>query len=67
MIASIIKYSLTRSKIIINIDNHFINSDSYIKFINWLESLTKEQLLLPKSLLFLAFDNKQKGQKNYLD
>src|SRR6266542_3415432 len=67
MITSAIKYSLSRSKMIIDIDNHFISSDSYTKFINWLESLAKEQLPLPKGLLFLVFDNKQKGQKNYLD
>ena len=61
MVALAIKYSLSRSKMIIDIDNHFISSDSYIKFINWLESLIKEQLSLPKGLLFLAFDNEQKG------
>src|SRR6266498_3206789 len=67
MVALVIKYSLSRSKMIIDIDNHFISSGSYTKFINWLESLAKEQLPLPKGLLFLAFDNEQKGQKNYLD
>ena len=29
-----IKYSLLRSKMIIDIDNHFISSGSYTKFIN---------------------------------
>ncbi len=67
MVALAIKYSLSRSKMIINIDNYFISSGSYTKFINWLESLAKEQLPLPKGLLFLIFDNEQKGQKNYLD
>src|SRR6266540_1832175 len=67
MVASAIKYSLSRSKMIIDIDNHFISSGSYTKFINWLESLAKEQLPLPKGLLFLTFDNEQKDQKNYLD
>src|SRR6266540_2913239 len=67
IVASAIKYSLSRSKMIIDIDNHFISSGSYTKFINWLESLAKEQLPLSKGLLFLAFDNEQKGQKNYLD
>src|SRR3989337_1168431 len=67
MVASAIKYSLARSKMIIDIDNHFISSGSYTKFINWLDSLANEQLPLPKGLLFLAFDNEQKGQKNYLD
>ncbi len=67
MVISAIKYLLSRSKMIIDIDNHFISSSSYTKFINQLESLAKEQLPLPKGLLFLAFDNKQKGQKNYLD
>jgi len=67
IVTSAIKYSLAKSKMIINIDNHFISFGSYTKFTNWLESLVKEQLSLPGSLLFLAFDNKQKGQKNYLD
>jgi hypothetical protein len=55
--ASAIKYSLARSKMIIDIDNHFISSGSYTKFTNWLESLAKEQLSVPEGLLFLAFDN----------
>ncbi|CAG8514844.1 36974_t:CDS:2, partial [Racocetra persica] len=42
-------------------------SGSYTKFINWLESLVVENEPLPKGLLFLAFDNKQRGQFNYLD
>ena len=29
--------------------------------------MANEQLPLSKGLLFLAFDNEQKGQKNYLD
>ena len=65
--ASVIKYSLARSKTIIDIDNHIISSGSYTKFTNWLESLAIEQQSLPKGFLFLAFDNEQKGQKNYLD
>src|SRR6266498_943247 len=64
MVTLAIKYSLLRSKMIIDIDNHFISSGSYTKFINWLESLAKEQLPLPKGLLFLAFDNEQKDQNN---
>ena len=36
MVTSAIKYSLSRSKMIIDIDNHFISFDSYTKFINWL-------------------------------
>ncbi len=31
--ASAIKYSIARSKSIIDIDNHFINSEGYTKFI----------------------------------
>ncbi|CAG8584651.1 1522_t:CDS:2, partial [Scutellospora calospora] len=31
------------------------------------DELLKYEELLPKGLLFLAFDNEQKGQKNYLD
>ncbi|RIB23681.1 hypothetical protein C2G38_2170499 [Gigaspora rosea] len=33
----------------------------------WLESLAVESEPLPKGLLFLAFDNEQHGQHNYLD
>ncbi|RHZ57719.1 hypothetical protein Glove_384g16 [Diversispora epigaea] len=65
--ASAIKYSLARSKMIIDIDNHIISSGGYTKFMNWLDNLATEQPSLPKGLLFLAFDNEQKGQKNYLD
>ncbi|RIB06741.1 hypothetical protein C2G38_2147907 [Gigaspora rosea] len=64
---SAIKYSLARSKMIVDIDNHIISSGSYTKFNSWLESLAGEQLQLPEGFLFLAFDNEQKGQKNYLD
>ncbi|CAG8666006.1 34615_t:CDS:2, partial [Racocetra persica] len=55
-----IKYSLARSKTIIDIDNHIISSGGYTKFINWLESLAVENEPLPKGLLFLAFDNEQR-------
>jgi len=34
MVASAIKYLLSKSKMIINIDNYFISSGSYTKFIN---------------------------------
>ncbi|RIB08136.1 hypothetical protein C2G38_2212373 [Gigaspora rosea] len=64
---SAIKYSLARSKMIVDIDNHVISSGSYVKFINWLESLAIEQEPIPEGLLFLAFDNEQRGQYNYLD
>jgi hypothetical protein len=67
LVASAIKYSLTRSRMVIDIDNHIMSSGCYKKFTNWLESLAIEQPQLPKGLLFLAFDNEQKGQKNYLD
>ncbi|CAG8530714.1 3792_t:CDS:2, partial [Scutellospora calospora] len=62
-----IKYSIARSKIIINIDNHITNLGSEYRFQKWLEKLSKHEESLPESLLFLAFDNKQRGQKNYLD
>src|SRR6185312_7278821 len=65
--ASAIKYSIARSKTIINIDNHITNSGSYSRFQNWLEELSDRGERLPKGLLFFAFDNEQKGQKNYLD
>ena len=44
-----------------------MSSGSYKKFTNWLETLATEQPQLPKGFLFFAFDNEQKGQKNYLD
>ncbi|RHZ48018.1 hypothetical protein Glove_562g14 [Diversispora epigaea] len=47
--ASAIKYSLARSKMIIDIDNHIISSSSYST--NWLESLAIEQPPLPDGLL----------------
>ncbi|RHZ78516.1 hypothetical protein Glove_162g102 [Diversispora epigaea] len=62
--ASAIKYSLARSKIIIDIDNHIISSGGYTTFMNWLGNLVVEQPSLPKGLLFLAFDNEQKGMEN---
>ena len=64
---SAVKYSLARSRTIIDIDNHIVSSGSYTKFINWMESLAIEQEPLPRGLLFLAFDNEQRGQHNYLD
>ncbi|RHZ80675.1 hypothetical protein Glove_132g173 [Diversispora epigaea] len=67
LLASAIKYSLARSKTIINIDNHITSAGCYTRFLKWLEKLSKEQEPLPKGLLFLAFDNEQRGQKNYLD
>ena len=65
--ASAIKYSLAKSKTIIDIDNHFLSSGGFNKFIQWQEDLAHESTPLPNGLLFLAFDNEQKGQKNYLD
>ena len=65
--ASAIKYSIARSKIIITIDNHITSSRSYYQFQKWLEELSEHEKLLPEGLLFLAFDNEQRGQKNYLD
>jgi len=64
---SAIKYSLSKSKTIINIDNHILNSGSFYKFLKWQECLAGEPEPLPEGLLFMAFDNEQKGQKNYLD
>ncbi|KAF0504095.1 hypothetical protein F8M41_019631 [Gigaspora margarita] len=52
---------------IINIDNYITNSGSEYQFQKWLEKLSKNKEFLPEDLLFLAFDNKQGGQKNYLD
>ncbi|RHZ53881.1 hypothetical protein Glove_433g7 [Diversispora epigaea] len=67
LLASAIKYSLAHSKTIINIDNHITSAGCYTRFLKWLEELSKEQESLSKGLLFLAFDNEQRGQKNYLD
>src|SRR6266540_2077790 len=65
--ASTIKYSIIRSKKIISIDNHITSSGSYYQFQKWLEELSEHEEKLLEGLLFLAFDNKQRGQKNYLD
>ncbi|KAF0450684.1 hypothetical protein F8M41_002144 [Gigaspora margarita] len=62
-----IKYAFARSKSIIDIDNHIISSRSYSKFVKWLENLASKQVIFPEGFVFLAFDNEQKGQKNYLD
>ncbi|KAF0432016.1 hypothetical protein F8M41_005337 [Gigaspora margarita] len=67
LMASAIKYSIARSKTIINIDNHITCSGSYTRFQSWLNGLSEEEEPLPDGLLFIAFDNEQKGQRNYLD
>jgi len=65
--ASAIKYSLAKSKTVIDIDNHISSSGSFSKFLKWQESLAKKSKPFPKGLTFMAFDNEQKGQRNYLD
>ncbi|KAF0467586.1 hypothetical protein F8M41_025984 [Gigaspora margarita] len=65
--ASAIKYSIARSMMVIDIDNHITSSGSYHRFQKWLEELSRHEEPLPEGLLFLAFDNEQRGQKNYLD
>ncbi|RIB04524.1 hypothetical protein C2G38_2048366 [Gigaspora rosea] len=40
---------------------------SYYRFQKWIEELSKHEEPLPEGLLFLAFNNEQRGQKNYLD
>jgi len=67
LIASVIKYSIARSKTIINIDSHITNSRSHFRFQNWLDELFEKEESLLEWLLFLAFDNEQRGQKNYLN
>ncbi|KAF0429070.1 hypothetical protein F8M41_005790 [Gigaspora margarita] len=52
---------------IIDIDNYIISSGSHYQFEKWIKELSKHEELLPEGLLFLAFGNEQKGQKNYLD
>ena len=65
--ASAIKYSIAKSKKIIDIDNHILSSGSFFKFLKWQENLACELEPIPKGLVFMAFDNEQKGLKNYLD
>ncbi|RIB21667.1 hypothetical protein C2G38_2175981 [Gigaspora rosea] len=65
--ASAIEYSIARSKMVIDIDNHITSSESYHQFQKWLEELSKHEEPLPEGLLFLAFDNEQREQRNYLD
>ncbi len=67
LVASAIKYSITRSKTIINIDSHITSSESYSRFQDWLDELSEREEPLSERLLFLAFDNEQKGQRNYLN
>ncbi|RIB25522.1 hypothetical protein C2G38_2165677 [Gigaspora rosea] len=67
LIASAIKYSIARSKTIINIDNHITCSGGYSRFQSWLNELSEKEEPLPEGFLFIAFDNEQKGQRNYLD
>ncbi|CAG8697259.1 34237_t:CDS:2, partial [Racocetra persica] len=62
-----IKYSIAKSKTIIDIDSYIINTGSFTKFINWQETLAGNSDPFPNGLVFIAFDNEQKGQKNYLD
>ncbi|RIB11038.1 hypothetical protein C2G38_2043003 [Gigaspora rosea] len=40
---------------------------SYNWFQKWIEELARHEKLLPECLLFLAFNNEQRKQKNYLD
>src|SRR5205807_4818086 len=55
--ASAIKYSLARTKKVINIDNHIISGGGYSYFQKWLEDLSDEEELLPEGFLFIAYDN----------
>ncbi|RIB03900.1 hypothetical protein C2G38_2286020 [Gigaspora rosea] len=64
---SAIKYSIAKSKTIIDIDGHIINAGGFTKFIKWQETLAGNSEPFPNGLVFMAFDNEQKGQKNYLD
>ena len=52
---------------IITIDNHITSSGSYYRFQKWLKELSEHEEPLPEGLLFLAFDNEQRRQKNYLN
>ena len=53
--ASAIKYSLARSKKVINIDNHITSGGGYSYFQKWLEDLSDEEELLPGKKFFIAF------------
>ncbi|RIB11920.1 hypothetical protein C2G38_2259732 [Gigaspora rosea] len=64
---SAIKYSIAKSKTIVDIDSYIINAGGFTKFINWQETLAGNSEPFPNGLVFMAFDNEQKGQKNYLD
>ncbi|RIB10196.1 hypothetical protein C2G38_2206781 [Gigaspora rosea] len=48
-------------------DNYITSCGSYNRILKWQDELSKQDELLPDGLLFVAFDNEQKGQKNYLD
>jgi hypothetical protein len=61
IIASAIKYLITHSKIVIDIDKHITSKGNYSQFQKCLDQLLKEQEPLPDRLLFIAFNNEQKG------
>ncbi|RIB18176.1 hypothetical protein C2G38_2311147 [Gigaspora rosea] len=63
---SAIKYSLARSKMIVDIDNHIISSGSYTKFNSWLESLAGEQLQLPEGFRFWLLTMNRKSVNPWL-
>ena len=58
---------MAKSKTVIDIDKHILSSGSFSKFLKWQENLAEKSNPFPKGLTFMAFDNEQKGQKNYLD
>ncbi|RIB22254.1 hypothetical protein C2G38_2174374 [Gigaspora rosea] len=61
LVASAIKYSIARSKTIINVDNYITCSGGYSRFQSWLNELSEKEEPLSEGFLFIAFDNKQKG------
>ena len=61
--ASAIKYSLARSKKVINIDNHITSAGCYIRFQKWLDELSKEQEPLPKDFYSLLLIMNKKDRK----
>ncbi|KAF0415463.1 hypothetical protein F8M41_007628 [Gigaspora margarita] len=46
-----IKYSISKSKMIVDIDSHIINASSFTKFINWQETLAGSLEPFPNGLL----------------
>ncbi|RIB12659.1 hypothetical protein C2G38_2200070 [Gigaspora rosea] len=51
-----IKYTVVRSKLVINIDNHITSCGSYNRFLKWQDKLSKQEEPLLKVTSFAAFN-----------